>query len=597
MVLVLHTHGLQSLPGKQSFVRRGVDLSSGLSRLSPSPKLPNLLNRTHVQPRVPNSRSVVVAAAMNMQVMVKLSVAASSGKLDLSDCGLTEVPPEVCNLKSLEELSLAGNQLRQLPDCIGNLVHLEKLQLSGNYLESLPNSLCSLTALQGFWAHGNLLTALPEDFGNLEKLRTISLAGNRLGSLPKSISGLTRLQDLGLQGNELTEAPAELGALSALRKLTLNGNQLREIAPQIGHLTNLQELHLQGNDLTELPSEMCNLTALQTLSVADNHLQSLPAGMAAMLSLNQLWAYGNHLQDLPSDLLDLPAIKNMWLEGNPLHQQSLVPMLRRLASQHPPDLREIGLDADQVHGIEPRLVEAAQKVRIGAVCGHGIGYFKLHYGQRENSGLAEDQTQGERLLVVAFASAPGLPNWGGLLKKVYDGMAEPAHQCFDTLYVVDPSRSWYHGGDERFDDYYDRLQKVTQTYKRVLMLGDSMGATAALLFSPLATAVQVFSPQVDLTVSSIRPALGIEQMTVMQQRMMRKVQESNADITVHVSSWEHDSDQGALLPKNKVNMHVYSFADHRLAFYLDGLNQLEVILKDTILVQQGFKKAAVALAT
>lgn len=53
--------------------------------------------------------------------------------------------------------------------------------------------------------------------------------------------------------------------------------------------------------------------------------------------------------------------------------------------------------------------------------------------------------QGERLLVVAYASAPGLPNWGGLLRKVFEGMAEPAHRCFDTLYVVDPSRSWYHG--------------------------------------------------------------------------------------------------------------------------------------------------------
>ena len=53
--------------------------------------------------------------------------------------------------------------------------------------------------------------------------------------------------------------------------------------------------------------------------------------------------------------------------------------------------------------------------------------------------------QGERLLVVSYASAPGLPNWGGLLRKVYEGMSEPAHQCFDTLYVVDPSRSWYHG--------------------------------------------------------------------------------------------------------------------------------------------------------
>jgi len=41
-------------------------------------------------------------------------------------------------------------------------------------------------------------------------------------------------------------------------------------------------------------------------------------------------------------------LSDMWLEGNPLHPQSLVPMLRQLASEHPPDLREIGLDADQV---------------------------------------------------------------------------------------------------------------------------------------------------------------------------------------------------------------------------------------------------------
>jgi len=40
------------------------------------------------------------------------------------------------------------------------------------------------------------------------------------------------------------------------------------------------------------------------------------------------------------------------------------------------------------------------------------------------------------------------------------------------------------------------MMKVTDKYKRVMMVGDSMGATAALLFSPLATAVQVFSPQV-----------------------------------------------------------------------------------------------------
>ncbi len=52
------------------------------------------------------------------------------------------------------------------------------------------------------------------------------------------------------------------------------------------------------------------------------------------------------------------------------------------------------------------------------------------------------------------------------------------------------------GGDEGFQDWWDRLAAVTGRYSRVLMLGDSMGATAALLFSPLATAVHAFTPQV-----------------------------------------------------------------------------------------------------
>lgn len=39
---------------------------------------------------------------MDMKIMVKLSVARSSGKLDLSNCGLTEVPEELCSIIDLE---------------------------------------------------------------------------------------------------------------------------------------------------------------------------------------------------------------------------------------------------------------------------------------------------------------------------------------------------------------------------------------------------------------------------------------------------------------------------------------------------------------
>ena len=41
------------------------------------------------------------------------------------------------------------------------------------------------------------------------------------------------------------------------------------------------------------------------------------------------------------------ASADIWVEGNPLQPQALVPLLRRLASEQPPDLRELGLDAEQ----------------------------------------------------------------------------------------------------------------------------------------------------------------------------------------------------------------------------------------------------------
>ena len=52
---------------------------------------------------------------------------------------------------------------------------------------------------------------------------------------------------------------------------------------------------------------------------------------------------------------------------------------------------------------------------------------------------------GHQVLVVTFASAPGTPNWGNLLSRVRNSADQPAHNCFDILYVVDGARAWYQG--------------------------------------------------------------------------------------------------------------------------------------------------------
>lgn len=59
-------------------------------------------------------------------------------RLDLSNCELQELPPQLFELTGLVELSLAGNQLTQLPPDIIKLSSLQRLVLAGNWLQHLP---------------------------------------------------------------------------------------------------------------------------------------------------------------------------------------------------------------------------------------------------------------------------------------------------------------------------------------------------------------------------------------------------------------------------------------------------------------------------
>ena len=51
---------------------------------------------------------------------------------------------------------------------------------------------------------------------------------------------------------------------------------------------------------------------------------------------------------------------------------------------------------------------------------------------------------GPKLLVVTFASAPGVPNWGGVLSKLA-AKSTPAEKDFDIFFVCDGGRTWYSG--------------------------------------------------------------------------------------------------------------------------------------------------------
>ncbi|KIY96630.1 Leucine-rich repeat-containing protein 40 [Monoraphidium neglectum] len=630
------------------------------------------------------------------QMYVKLSIASSTGRIDLSDLRLRSLPAGLWEISDLHDLSVAGNDLGSLPGDLGALSELRRLVAAGNGLRDLPSELWGLTSLEGLWAHGNAIGELPEAVGQLTALKSLSLAGNRLAALPESLGRLSALQDLALSGNLIESLPPSVAALPNLKRLALNGNRLSALPGDWGSCGKLQELHLQGNFLRGVPDGFARLPAAIELSLADNQIARLPSDLSGFKALQKLHLYGNRLETLPiggsssnssngssgssssgggsKGLLDLENLQQLWLEGNPLSRQTVDELLRRAvelaaAGKLPPGLKAVGLDESQVEGADVALLDAALTVRpgmirIGAVKGSGPGYFKLQRGGQQRrpaaaaGGGGEAAAAGERVLVVSFGSAPGLANWGGVLRKVATAMEEEGYggwvrglgrgrargrgaacglpaparvpvappgagegaccsvgrpagasrrrraqafrlRAFDVLFVVDPFRDWYRGGDPAAfqSTYHSRLEAAVAGYSRVVMVGDSMGATAALLFCRAATAVLAFSPQVDLRTASIRPSRPNEWLDALQQNLQDAVAASKARVRILTGTWQHDISQAALLKHHpNVVIKTYAHDDHRLALALARTQKLAPLLQEAISNEAGLPSKNVRLA-
>ena len=492
-------------------------------------------------------------------VDARIALAANTGALDLSNCGLEEVPAAVWQLSELVDLSLAGNRIKSLPPAVGQLRKLRRLGVAGNLLESVPEEIGGLPALEGLWLHGNALHTLPNGIGSLSNLKVLALAGNRLCALPDSICRLSSLTILSAAGNLLSALPEAMGSLALLQTLALNGNRLTHLPASVGVLPSLRDLWLQGNRLRALPHHLDGLRSLRHLSVADNVVAELPPSVGALQALETLWLYGNELRALPVEVGACRGLRQLWVESNPLEGAALQALLPLLCH-----LRSVGIDSGQAGGLAPSL-PLSDSVSLGRIAGSGRagrsgGYFTLH------SAAAPADT-----LVVAFGSAPGVPNWGGVLKKVRHCSQAP----FDILYVVDPARSWYthpplQGGVGGPEYYREEVGAAAEGYARVVLLGDSMGASAALRFAPLATAVMAFCPQTDLTSASIRPGESGEWQAEFGRQLLQSVRSSSARMEVHCGNWEHDVEQARRVEGPNCRLAIHPLEEHRLAKELDA---------------------------
>ncbi|CRM65332.1 NEL-type E3 ubiquitin ligase domain-containing protein [Pseudomonas sp. 44 R 15] len=123
--------------------------------------------------------------------------------LRIDDCGLTELPEAVGDMRHLTSLDLSGKSSR--------FNRVNRGRISGNRLQLTRQSAAKLSAMV--------------------QLEDLSLANNPLGSVP-DFSGMRGLKKLNLRNTGIDQWPAGLSSQEGLERVDLSQNQLREVPEQ-----------------------------------------------------------------------------------------------------------------------------------------------------------------------------------------------------------------------------------------------------------------------------------------------------------------------------------------------------------------------------
>lgn len=218
------------------------------------------------------------------QVALLNQTISAEPSLNLSDCGLSYLPPEIGQLTSLSSLNLSHNLLRTLPQEIAALPHLVHLDLSHNQFTDLPQ-LPSATLRRLFLSY-NSLEVVPHALLSCTQLTELHLSHNRIATLPPEMGQLMHLTKLLVDHNLLSTLPEELSP--SLTWLDLAYNRVERLPASMYQLPQLTHLFLSGNRIRSLDGAIGTLSALQVAFIDRNQLRALPVQLGSLAHLKRL---------------------------------------------------------------------------------------------------------------------------------------------------------------------------------------------------------------------------------------------------------------------------------------------------------------------
>lgn len=220
-------------------------------------------------------------------------------ELDLTSRKLKEFPRSIIK-RPLKKLILNYNFIANIPVEIKELVSLEELHMEGCGLSSLPAEIGMLPKLRVLNVASNSGLVLPEGINQLSSLRVLNISNNIGFGLPASVEGLKDLEELNCY-QCTTSAPIEfpgiLTQLTGLKRLLMGSNSIKTIPDSFGNLQNLEELNLDASlcylngfpDLSKLKKlKTLHADGLTTYTTRPEPKQSLLRSFFQITSLETL---------------------------------------------------------------------------------------------------------------------------------------------------------------------------------------------------------------------------------------------------------------------------------------------------------------------
>ncbi|OAC99929.1 hypothetical protein MUCCIDRAFT_185157 [Mucor lusitanicus CBS 277.49] len=295
-----------------------------------------------------------VVETRKIQTVIKQ--AKTSGKLDISSRGLTNIPQEVLRMYHVDPNSIVVD-FTSAGDAWYDSVELTKFIAGDNAITEIDASLADeFGALKLLDFRDNKLSGLPESLCQLKNLTSIMMPYNNFEEIPNVLYQLPQLKELNLSHNQIK------GNISmqhtTIEQLDLSYNDIESFDIQDGAST-IVKLNLNNNRIERLPSVL-QWPKLKELLVNQNKLRALFSVNNEEISFPSLVRLdaGNNLIAMFDNRVFMPKLVELSLMTNKLQDDGLTGL------SGAPNIQTLDISSNQLQDIPVLVTNLTQLERL-----------------------------------------------------------------------------------------------------------------------------------------------------------------------------------------------------------------------------------------